>query len=195
MTSRGVSLNIPKMPSRGYVILDTETTGLHDPSRVIELALVFMSLSGEIEDTWTTLLKGDGHAGGSRLERVHGIKSADLKRAPSFGQIVTKLEKALYGRLVFGHNSKFDRARLNYELALESRTLLPELPCTMNLGKYLGYGQLKLDDAIDYFGITRKNAHCAFDDALATAELLQVFMETHPAEFESYLTKKKFQRL
>ena len=192
VAGRGISLRIPEVDRRGFVVLDTETTGLHDPSRVIELALIFMTPTGEIEESWTTLLKGDGHAGGPRLERIHGIRNADLVGAPTFRQIVPDLENALRGRLIFGHNSKFDRARVNYELSLERRPLLPELPCTMYLGMHLGHGQLKLDDAIDLFGIHRINAHCAYDDALATAELLKTYMEHDRKGFDSYLRKKGF---
>lgn len=192
MGGRGISLKIPKVPRKGFVVLDTETTGLHDPARVIEVALVFMSPTGSIETSWTTLVKGDGHSGGKRLEQIHGIRSSDLTRAPSFGEIAPAFEEAVSGRIVFGHNSKFDRARINYELGLLRRRLLPELPCTMYLGMKLGHGQLKLDDAIQQFGIHRKNAHCAYDDALATAELLKYYMKTDSRGVASYLRTKGF---
>ena len=192
MSGRAISLNIPKVPNQGFVVLDTETTGLHDPARVIELALIFMSPAGLIESTWTTLLRGDGHAGGSKLERIHGIRDSDLVRAPTFEQIAAGFEDAVRGRLVFGHNAKFDRARINFELGLIRRRLLPELPCTMYLGKHLGHGQLKLDDAIDLFGIHRANAHCAYDDALATAELLKHYIISDCRGVDSYLRNKGF---
>lgn len=62
----------------------------------------------------------------------------------------------------------------------------------MYLGMNLGHGQLKLDDAIDLFGIRRINAHCAYDDALATAELLKTYMEHDRKGFGLYLKKKGF---
>lgn len=192
MAGRGISLSIPKVPSQGFVVLDTETTGLHDPARVIELALIFMSPAGEIEASWTTLLQGDGHAGGPKLERIHGIRNADLAAAPTFDRIAPAFEDAVRGRLIFGHNAKFDRARMNFELGLARRRLLPELPCTMYLGKQLGHGQLKLDDAIDQFGIYRANAHCAYDDALATAELLRYYMTSNRRGVDAYLRGKGF---
>lgn len=194
MAGRGISLRIPNVQKRGFVVLDTETTGLHDPARVIELALVFMSPDGRIESSWTTLLKGDGHSGGPKLERIHGIRNADLVKAPEFRSIAPAFEAALQGRLVFGHNAKFDRARINFELGLVRRRLLPELPCTMYLGKHLGHGQLKLDDAINQFGISRAKAHCAYDDALATAELLKFYLSTNKPGVDTYLRNKGFSR-
>jgi DNA polymerase-3 subunit epsilon len=192
MAGRTISLNIPKVPNQGFVVLDTETTGLHDPARVIELALIFMSPAGQIESTWTTLLRGDGHAGGPKLERIHGIRDSDLVQAPTFKQIAEEFKDAVQGRLIFGHNSKFDRARINFELGLIRHSLLPELPCTMYLGMHLGHGQLRLDDAIDLFGINRVNAHCAYDDALATAELLKHYMISDRRGVDSYLRNKGF---
>jgi DNA polymerase III epsilon subunit-like protein len=62
----------------------------------------------------------------------------------------------------------------------------------MYLGMHLGHGQLRLDDAIDLFGINRVNAHCAYDDALATAELLKHYMISDRRGVDSYLRNKGF---
>ena len=190
--NRGISSRVPRVPGKGFVVIDTETTGLHDPARIIEIAMVFVSPSGKVEDSWTTLVKGDGSAGGRRLEQIHGIRDHDLVKAPTFGQIATEVLGAMQGRVVFAHNAKFDRARINYELRLLRRSLLPELGCTMYLGQRLGHGLLKLDEAIDAFAIRRATAHCAHDDALATAHLLGVYMRNHPQGFRSYLSHKGF---
>lgn len=189
---RSVSTRIPEIPGPGFVVLDTETTGLHDPARVIELALVFMSPKGAVQHSWSTLIRGNGSAGGPRLERIHGIADSDLRGAPDFREIAPGLSRALAGRIVFGHNAKFDRARINYELGLLSRPLLPELACTMYLGMRLGYGRLRLDDAIESFGIDREAAHCAHDDALATAELLRLYLDEDGPGVRAYLQSKGF---
>ncbi len=189
---REISTSIPPVSNHGFVVLDTETTGLHDPARVIEVALVFLDPTGAVEDSWTTLVRGDGHAGGRRLEQVHGIRDRDLVDAPDFAAVAPALEGALAGRTIFGHNSNFDRARLNFEFGLARRRLLPELGCTMYLGMHLGHGRLKLDDALERFDIDRETAHCAHDDALATAHLLRVFLESDPRGVRSYLRKKGF---
>ena len=43
-----------------YVVIDTETTGLHMDARVIELAMVVVSADGKIKDNFSTFLRGDG---------------------------------------------------------------------------------------------------------------------------------------
>lgn len=192
MPLRSISRRIPEIRGSGFVILDTETTGLHDPARVIELALVFVSTAGVVQASWSTLIKGAGSAGGPRLERIHGIRDEDLRGAPHFREIAPAMLSALSGRVVFGHNAKFDRARLNYELGLIRRPLLPELACTMYLGMRLGYGQMKLDDAIESFGIDRDAAHCAHDDALATAGVLRHYLDEDGPGVKAYLRSKGF---
>ena len=53
--------------SDGYVFIDTETNGRGSKARVIEIALVQTSLSGERQMEFTSLIRGDGYSGGSRL--------------------------------------------------------------------------------------------------------------------------------
>jgi len=36
--NRGISTKIPRLPGTGFVVIDTETTGLHDPALADELA-------------------------------------------------------------------------------------------------------------------------------------------------------------
>lgn len=189
---RGVSTVVPEVDPRGFVVVDTETTGLHDPARVIEVALVFVSPLGNIETSWTSLIRGGGSAGGPRLEKIHGIRDSDLVRAPSFATLATPILESFRGRVVFAHNSKFDRARLNYELTLAQRRVLPELGCTMYLGSHLGHGILRLAEATARFGIPLTSAHAAHEDALATARLLSHYMRDHPRGFKAYLSKKGF---
>lgn len=192
--ARQISAHVPKVAPGGFVVIDTETTGLHDPARVIEIALVFTDRAGNVERSWTTLVKGDGTSGGSRVRAIHGIHDHQLHEAPTFATIAPAVSHALKDRIVIGHNAKFDRARLNYELRLLRKPELPELACTMYLGIYLGYGQLRLDDAIQQFGIKRTTAHCAEDDALATAELLRYYLTRHTATVDEYLRKKGLRR-
>ena len=42
-----------------YVVIDTETTGFHAESRIIELAMVVVSSEGKITEDFSTFLHGD----------------------------------------------------------------------------------------------------------------------------------------
>ena len=43
MASRGFSTSTPKVDVKGFVAINTETTGGREDSRVIELGMVFLS--------------------------------------------------------------------------------------------------------------------------------------------------------
>jgi DNA polymerase-3 subunit epsilon len=173
--------------SRGFVVVDTETTGTGRDSRVVEIGLVFVSPRGTIEKTFNTLLYGDGTSGSFGAKRVHSIRNSDLIDAPRFSQIAPAILKALTGRLLFAHNASFDLPRINYELQRARRSKIERMGCTMKLGMHLGYGKLKLERAVEEFGLFHQIPHQALDDALATAELLQHYMRSHRDAFRQYL--------
>ena len=58
MTGRGFSTSIPSVAPKGFVVIDTETTGGMADSRVIELGMVFVSSRGTLQKTFSTLLYG-----------------------------------------------------------------------------------------------------------------------------------------
>lgn len=177
------------MSPRGFAVVDTETTGTGSDSRVVEIGLVFVSPRGSIEQTFNTLLHGDGTSGSFGAKRVHHIRNSDLINAPRFSEIAPRLLEALEGRVLFAHNATFDLPRLNYELQLVRRRRIKRMGCTLRLGVHLGYGKMKLERAVEEFGLFHQIPHQALDDALATAELLQHYMTEHREEFRHYLEK------
>lgn len=68
--NRRFSMSIPKVAPKGFVVIDTETTGATDRSRIIELGMVFMSPRGTQQKTFSTLLFGDGNVGEWYVKRV-----------------------------------------------------------------------------------------------------------------------------
>jgi len=172
-----------------YVVIDTETTGLHSDARVIELAMVVVSADGKIRDHFSTLLRGDGTVGNQFAARVHGIKSHQLASAPTFKEIFHSYEEFIDGRIPVAHNASFDRARINYELELIRKKPLEIMACTLSLGIELGYGKLKLSEAASQFGIDTGRSHRALDDAKATAHLLAIYMKKNRVGTDAYLSR------
>lgn len=94
-------------------ILDTETTGLHDEARIVELAVI--TTAGEaLIDT----LLDPGEPIPAEASDIHGITDADVAGAPRFAAIVPELQRQLHGHRVLIYNAPYDRARLEHELAL-----------------------------------------------------------------------------
>ena len=192
MTGRGFSRSIPNVAPKGYVVIDTETTGGMADSRVIELGMVFVSSRGTLQKTFSTLLYGDGDSGEWYVKRVHRIRNEELIGAPKFKEIAPSFLESLEGRIVFAHNASFDLRRINHELSLVCRRQLKDMACTIELGKYLGHGRLSLENAIKEFNLFRQISHHALHDAYVTAQLLQFYISENPTGVREYLKSSGF---
>jgi DNA polymerase-3 subunit epsilon len=193
MTSRGFSLSVPQVSPKGFVVIDTETTGGKEDSRVIELGMAFLSPRGTLQNTFSTLLYGDGTAGEWYVKRVHRIRDSDLVGAPKFKQIAPDFLESIQGRILVAHNANFDLKRINHELSLVRRRQVQNMACTIELGKYLGYGSLSLEKAIDRFNLFRQISHHAIHDALATSQLLKHYLSEDKQRVYEYLANKGFE--
>ena len=193
MAGRGFSLSIPKVSPKGFVVIDTETTGGKENSRVIELGMVFLSPRGILQKTFSTLLRGDGTSGEWYVKRVHRIRDADLIGAPNFKQIAPDFLKSIEGRILFAHNATFDLKRINHELTVVRRRQIENMACTIELGQHLGYGRLSLEKAIDKFDLFRQISHHALHDALATSQLLRHYLSEDKHGVYEYLANKGFE--
>ena len=192
MAGRGFSLSIPKVEPKGFVVIDTETTGGKEDSRVVELGMAFLSPRGTLQKTFTTLLYGDGTSGEWYVKRVHRIRDADLIGAPRFKQIAPGFLESIEGRVLFAHNASFDLRRINHELSLVRRRQIQNMACTIELGKHLGHGRLSLEKAIDKFDLFRQISHHALHDALATSQLLKHYISEDKQGVHEYLSDKGF---
>ncbi len=158
----------------GFAVLDFETTGLfsagHD--RVVEIAVVHVSPSGQLEGEWETLVNPGRDLG---KQSIHRIKSADILDAPTFEQVAPQLVELLSGRVLVAHNASFDSGFLDGEFHRMGYS--PGVPlaalCTMRLAADIipGAGR-PLADCCSHFDIDLTGAHRAGADALATAHLL-----------------------
>lgn len=133
----------------GYAVVDLETTGIHPGrhERIVEVAVVHVSPRGAITGAWETLINPGRDLG---PQRIHGVRAAEILRAPTFGQVAGELAALLRGRVVVAHNLRFDAGFL----AAEYLRCGHEVPiavehglCTMGLAhRYLpGSGRSLLD--------------------------------------------------
>jgi hypothetical protein len=95
------------------VILDTETTGLHDEARIVDIAVVAMD-GRVLLDT----LVNPGEPIPAEATRIHGITDEMVADAPTFGEILGALGRAVGEQRVLIYNEPFDVGRLRHELAL-----------------------------------------------------------------------------
>jgi DNA polymerase III subunit epsilon len=163
----------------GYTVIDVETTGFsprqHD--RIVEIAAVYVSETGQIEGEWATLVNPGRDVGPTR---IHGITAKDVLDAPRFADIAPHVLRSVTGRTIVAHNSPFDTRFLAAEL-LQAGVPIGTLPlpslCTMHWApQFLSAQSRRLVDCCAAAGIKLEDAHSALGDARATAQLLAVYL-------------------
>jgi hypothetical protein len=98
------------------VVLDTETTGLDDEARIVDIAV--LGVGGEVlVDT----LINPGEPIPPDATDIHGITDAHVADAPTFGDVLVRLTAALDGRRCLIYNESYDTARLRHELTVHYR--------------------------------------------------------------------------
>ena len=192
-------IDLTAIMSNGFVFLDTETTGLSSNDRIIDIALIQTSSSGNLENTFDSLLYGDGSSGGSRLVAIHHISNEMLTNARHFAEAWVEIEPLLKNRIIVAHNAPFDRKMINYELARIGAKPLDEFLCTFKLAKYLGLATKKsetsagtsgkLEALAARFGITIESAHRALPDTKALVAVFWKMKEHFPDEVDEYISQ------
>jgi len=133
-------------------------------------------------------------------ERVHGITSADLVHAATFGELWMEIKPYLEDQILVAHNAAFDmgvlRASLaHYDLALPWIDYFCSVSLSRKAWKHLPSHSL---GALCEFHSIRFNHHRAGDDARACALIALSAFETIGAtslEVALQLAKVKLKRL
>lgn len=168
----------PDATQHGFVVIDTETTGLSPyDHRILELAVVRADAWGRVTHEWVYRFNPEGPVGATH---IHGIRDAEIAGAPPFRDAVSDISRRLAGGAVVGHNVRFDLAFLRAEYA-RAGWALPWLPslCTLEASHtYLpGLDRRRLPDCCWAAGVPVHTAHSALHDARAAAALLARFLE------------------
>ncbi|HEY1489323.1 MAG TPA: exonuclease domain-containing protein [Micromonosporaceae bacterium] len=162
-----------------YAVIDLETTGLnplrHD--RIAEIAIVHLDADGEITGEWCTLVNPQRDLG---PQRIHGIRAADARRAPTFAQLAPQIADLLRGRVLVAHNVAFDGPFLAHQfqqIGAHAPIDVADALCTMQLAAgFLPTSGRSLAACCATAGVRLDNAHCALDDARASALLLAFYL-------------------
>lgn len=159
-----------------FVILDTETTGLHD-GEICQIAI--------IDHKWTTLL--DQLVKPTRpippdAQRIHGISNDQVNDAPGWADVAPRVKDILTGKDVIVYNAVYDRKMMHKSAdyagmeKIDWKALSPWY-CAMEAyaefyGDWNAYHQSyrwqRLSFAAQQCGVEVKNAHNALGDCLMT---------------------------
>lgn len=169
-----------------FVVLDTETTGLHVSrgDRIVSFGAV--KVQGGVvgrgpADTLDQLIDPERDIPAS-ASRIHGIYPRDVRGQPKIREVEHRLATFIGDACIAGHNIDFDygfikRIIPGSELRLKFRVnpVIDTLPLSIALRPELG--DYDLGALCAHFGIAEKDRHTALGDSLMTAQLLVKLIE------------------
>jgi DNA polymerase-3 subunit epsilon len=170
------SLYVQKLFKTGFIILDTETTGLNYTDQLIELCI--LSSDGNIihnQRYKPTIQISEG------AYRCHGIHMHDLEHEPSFQVDADRIKDILLKNDVVIFNASYDMSILKstYKSVGVNHFFLNDVKdrCAMNgaaciYGSTNRYGTISLADAASASGFINPNPHSALGDCQTTLAVI-----------------------
>lgn len=174
-----------------YVAIDLEMTGLNAKTEsVLETAAVRVR-EGNIAETYTALIRPKKTLS-SEIVKLTGITEEMAAGGREEKEVMDEFLRFLGEDILVGHNVIFDYSFLKQWAVNQKISFERSAVDTLKLArKFLPKEQKKdLESLCNYYGIARKNAHRALDDALAAQEILErLKIQFADSEPESFLSK------
>ena len=162
-------------PKTGAVILDTETTGLHDDAEIIELAIISAATG---EPLYNQRFNPHGEMNPDS-QKIHGITPADLAACPRFSERIPEVQPLIEAAPVLAWYATFDQSKLQAEFA---RAAAPPGHCLKNwhcasiLYHHLAFGHtiqtVNLQGACRLQNIPPTALHTALGDTTTIRQVL-----------------------
>jgi DNA polymerase-3 subunit epsilon len=162
-----------------FAVVDVETTGTRlygeQGDRVMEIAVIHVD--GDHVTTAAEFLIDPQRPVSRHVARLTGIRWEDLHEAPTFGDVATRIQDAVAGRVFVAHNVRFDWGFVSTELRRATGTgLRGKKLCTVRFARTLlsHLPRRNLDALTWHYDVEfTGRRHRAGPDARATAEVLQ----------------------
>ena len=166
-----------------YVVVDVETSGLEPKkgARVIEFAAIRINPSGEVVDSFHTLVNPtDGNVG---MTSIHGVTLAMVKNAPTFADVTARVNEIFDDAIFVAHHALFDERFVAHELDVAGVAVntMPGL-CTYWLSRQVNektdeFPNHKLETLTRRYKVDPGVAHSAYSDAMVVAQVLPLMLE------------------
>lgn len=156
-----------------FTSVDTETTGLGESARIIEVGVVHF-YKGAVVREWSALIHPNGvdweDSNVKKAMEVNRITFAEIQGKPLFEDIRMELMQELTEEVWVAHNTPFDMRMIGQELKRlgENFPYQPDLILdTMSLDNHLNplAGKRRLVEVAPRWGVTFEDAHRAVVDA------------------------------
>lgn len=166
--------------TRGFYVLDTETTGLGKHDEIVQIGIVDQNGKTAMDELIKPTISIPPGA-----SRVHGIYDRHVENAPYFKDIYAELSELLKNQTVIAYNMTFDRRMLKQSGAKDGLHINWGKCAMRQYAQYRGqrrkgwrgYKWHRLGNAITQEGLEVKDAHSALGDARMTLALIQKMAE------------------
>lgn len=168
---------------KDYIVLDLETTGFkaNAGAEIIEIGITEIN-NGKLGKNYSRLVKPKKSIPKVITDLTH-IDNDMVKDAKTIEDVLPKLRKFIGDKTVICHNAKFDIPFINFYLNALGLEEISDYVCTLEMLKssktYNGVNN-KLGTACDYYNIKLLNAHRAYADTYATAQLFLILNKEEP---------------
>ena len=160
------------------VVFDLETTGFNPrQEQIIEIGAVKLK-NGEIVERFSTFVNPQKPIS-YEIEKLTGINDQMVLDAPKIEEVLPQFVQFCAGAAVVAHNADFDNSFIAYQAEKNNLTWDKTVIDTVSLGRILlpELSNYKLDTIAKALDISLENHHRAVDDAQATAEIYQKFLQ------------------
>jgi DNA polymerase-3 subunit epsilon len=172
------------MWSDSWTSFDTETTGVTDRARIVEVAVVAFEKGKPVHEYTALLCPEDVDWNDRHVQEALAVNKIDvrgLQGKPRFQDIVADLLVELSSNVLVAHNAAFDIRMINQELSRLGKPALmtPRVVCTMCLAAHLSPSARsnKLIDVAARYDIMPNDAHRAAVDAETCGLILAAMLQ------------------
>jgi DNA polymerase-3 subunit epsilon len=161
-----------------FVVIDTETTGLHvyAGDEIVSIALIELQGLEPTGQVYTTLVNPRRDIP-PLATGIHHISSANVAGAPEIDEVLFDVIQFIGDSILIGHHVQFDIRFLNKTLYQRCRCRLRH-PCLDTMMLYTALhgrlGHYTLEEVAQDCRVTIHGRHTAYGDAMATAAIFQV---------------------
>src|SRR5690606_16851327 len=156
-------------------VIDLETTGLDARSaRAVQIGIVRISQGRIVEDEKINVLVNPGMSIPPSATAIHGICDADVKNAPPFSEILSKIEEFVGDAVVLGHTVGYELSIMKREYLLANREWRqPRALDVRALARLAapGLANHNIETLCDWLKVPLVGRHTAMGDAETTARL------------------------
>jgi len=169
-----------------YTIVDIETTGGSHGNRITELAAVKTD-GKSILARYESLVNPEVFIPKS-ITLLTGISNDMVADAPLFDEVASEFIDFIEDTIFIAHNVSFDYGIIKNHYEDLGHTFNKKKLCTVRLSRGIipGHPSYSLGKICNTLGIQNHSRHRAMGDALATAELFHLLIESDKEDFIYY---------